>query len=183
MPPRLHPTHSHITHRQNSIVLTTQLPRPGRKLNKRRHHGCPCIIRSSLHTNPTPFVTLGDEQFAAIQTLSRIISKVTENPPTDVTPKTPRLAPAGALQTDCPAPSPRVPTLTPPALTPRVTMVPENLTHDNPPPKPVPITPAQFILQPTPTPTPAIIETNREDPVLSLQYNIRPQICPSPYNR
>ena len=60
------------------------------------------LAEALLHPTPTPFAILSDEQFAAIQILSRIFSKVTENPPTAVTPKTPQLAPAGALQMDCP---------------------------------------------------------------------------------
>ena len=72
--------------------------------------------------------------------------------------------------------------LTPPALTLRVTMIPANLTHDNPPPKPVPITPVQCIRQLTPTPTPAIIEPDRDDPVLTSRYNLRPRPHPDPCN-
>ena len=62
------------------------------------------------------------------------------------------------------------------------TMVPANLTHDNPPPKPVPITPVQCIRRPTktPTPTPAIIEPNCDNPVLKSRYNLRPRPRPSP---
>ena len=126
---------------------------------------------------------MGNDQFSTIQTLSRIFSNVTENPPTVNTPKKQRPAPAGALQTDCPAPSPRVPTLTPPALSLRVTMVPANLTPYNPPPKPVPITPDQCIRRPTPTPTPASIEPGRDDPVLKSRYHLRPRPHPYPYNR
>ena len=96
------------------------------------------LAEALLHPTSTPFATLGEDQFAAIQTLSRIFSNITENPLTEHAPKTPRPAPTGALQTDCPAPSPRVPTLIPPELSPRVTMVPATLIPDNLPHKPVP---------------------------------------------
>ena len=141
------------------------------------------FAKTLLHPTPTPYVTLGDDKFTAIQTLSRILSKFIENPPTAVILKIPRLAPTGVLQTDCPAPSPRVPLLTPPALTPRVNMVPANLTHKNHPPKPVLITLVQCIWQLTPTPTLSIIKPDRDDPVLTPRYNLRPQPRPIPYNR
>ena len=35
----------------------------------------------------------------------------------------------------------------------------------------------------TTAPTPAIIETDRDDPVLQSQYHLQPRPCPSPYNR
>ena len=136
-----------------------------------------------FHPTPTPFATLGDDQFSAIQTLLRVFSNVTENTQTAPAPKAPRPAPADALKIDCPAPYLRLPTLTPPELTPRVTMVPATQIPNNSPPKPVPIAPAQCIRQPTPTPTPAIIEPKHDYPVLNLRYNLQPRPRPSPYNR
>ena len=123
------------------------------------------LSEALLHPTPTPFVLLGDDQFAVIQTLSRIFSKVTENPPTAGTPKTPQLTPAGALQTDCHAPSPRVPMLIQHVFTPRVTMVPAKITHDNPPFKRLLITPAQCIRQPTATSS--ITEPDSDNPMLN----------------
>ena len=40
------------------------------------------LAEDLLHPTPTPFATLGDDQFAAIKTLSRILSNVTEKPQT-----------------------------------------------------------------------------------------------------
>ena len=131
------------------------------------------LAEALLHPTPTPFAKLGEDQFSDIQTLSRIFSNVSENPPTENTPKTPQPAPAGALKKDCPAPSSRVPTLTPSALSPRVTMVPPTLTPNNNPPKLVPITPVRCIRWPTPTPTPEIIEPDRDDQVLKSQYHLQ----------
>ena len=124
------------------------------------------LSKALLNPTPTPFATLGEDQLSAIQTHSRIFSNVTDNPPTAHAPKTPRPAPAGALQTDFPAPYQMVPTITPPELSLRGTMVPATLTPDNLPPKPVPTISVQCIRRPTPTPTPAIIEPDRDDPVL-----------------
>ena len=141
------------------------------------------LAEALLHPTPTPFATLGNDQFAAIQTLSRIFFKVTKNTPTENDPKTPQPAPAGVLQTDCPIPYLRVTKLTLPALSPRVTMVPATLTPDNLPPKPVPTTPVQYIQRPNPTPTPSIIEPDRDYPVLKSRYHLRPRPRPSTYNR
>ena len=46
------------------------------------------LAEALLRPTLTPFATLGENQFAAIQTLSRIFSKFTEIPPTALTPKT-----------------------------------------------------------------------------------------------
>ena len=61
-------------------------------------------------------------------------------------------------------------------------MVPTNLTHNNSPPKPVLITPAQCIQRPTPTSTPAIIDPEHDDQVLNSRYNILQQPHPYLYN-
>ena len=87
-----------------------------------------------MHPTPTPFSTLGNDQFAAIKTLSRILSNVTAIPPTAPDPMTPRPSLPVVVQPDLPAPSPRVPKLPPTALSPRVTIVPSVVTPYNPPP-------------------------------------------------
>ena len=40
------------------------------------------LAKSLLHPTPTPFATLGNNQFAALQKISRIFSNVTASPPT-----------------------------------------------------------------------------------------------------
>ena len=138
-----------------------------------------------LHPTTTPFATLGDDKFAAIQALSRIFSNVTAIPPTAPAPMAPRPAPPVAVQPDLSTPSPRVSTLPPTALYPRVTIVSPVVTPYKPPPHPVSpatIRSAPCTRGPSPAQRPAIIEPNRDDPVFQSRYHLWPHTCLSPSN-
>ena len=142
------------------------------------------LTEAHLHPTPSPFATLGNDQFFAIKTLSQIFSNVTASPPIAPALKAPQPSPAVVFQPDCPAPSPRVPKLASTALPLRVTIVPSAHISDNPAPKPVSITPVQTCTRgPTPAPTPSIIKPDHDDPVLQSRYHLRPRPRPSPYNR
>ena len=142
MSPPLHPTYPRITHRQNCGVFPSQLPRPIRQIHKRRHHGRPHNRRGSLKPHSNPVRNAGRRSISHHPNTLPHLSKVTAGTPTAPALKASRPAPEVLVQPDCPTLSPRVPKLTPTALPPRVTIVPSTHIPDNPPPKPVSITPA-----------------------------------------
>ena len=159
-------------------------PVPSRSFTSAATTAVRALSKALLHPTPTLFATLGDDQFAAIQTLSRIFSHVTASPPTAPALKAAQLSPAVVFQPDCPEPSPRMPKLAPTALPPRVTIVPSAHIPNNPQPKPVSITSVRTCTRGlTPAPTPAIIEPDRDDPVLQSRYRLQPRPHPYPYNR
>ena len=59
MTPRLHSTYPHRTHCQNCGVFPSRLPRPIRKLHKRRHHGRLRTRRGSLTPHSKPICNAG----------------------------------------------------------------------------------------------------------------------------
>ena len=80
MPPHVHPTHSHRTHRQNSRVFPTRFPRPGQHL-KRHHHGRPRIGRSSPTPNSNPLSNAGRRAiFRHTNTLAHLLKGHLESP-------------------------------------------------------------------------------------------------------
>ena len=103
--------------RAERIAKTVQFfphnfPIPSRSSTSAATADAHTLAKALLQPTPTPFATLGDNQFTAIQTLSHIFSNVTASPPTAPDLKAPLPSPAVVFQPDCPVPSPRVPKLT-----------------------------------------------------------------------
>ena len=131
---RLHFTYPRRTHHQNFGFFPHNCPVSASSSTSAATMAARALAEALLHLTPTPFAILGDNQFAAIQALSSIFSNVTVIPPTAPAPMAPHPAPAVAFQPDYPAPSPRVPKLTPTAFPPRVTILPAENSHNNPSP-------------------------------------------------